>query len=105
MRPAATADGTPIQVAINVADPSEVERIDPSSCDGIGLVRTEFLFTGKRELPDEESQYRTYRRLAEWARGRPVTIRTLDAGADKPIEGLTLADEANPFLGLRGIRL
>jgi phosphotransferase system enzyme I (PtsI) len=103
--PAATADGTRITVMINVGDPAEIETLDPASCDGIGLVRTEFLFHGKGELPDEETQYRVYRRLAEWARGRPVTIRTLDAGADKPIPGLTLEHEANPFLGLRGIRL
>ncbi len=105
MRPAVTADGTAIAVCINVGDPSEIERLDPASCDGIGLVRTEFLFSGAGGLPDEETQYRAYRRLAEWAAGKPVTIRTLDAGADKPIAGLTLDHEANPFLGLRGIRL
>jgi phosphotransferase system enzyme I (PtsI) len=104
-RPAVTADGTVIAVVINVGGPDEIEMLDPASCDGIGLVRTEFLFHGKNELPDEETQYRVYRRLAEWAKGRPVTIRTLDAGADKPIPGLTLEHEANPFLGLRGIRL
>jgi phosphoenolpyruvate-protein phosphotransferase (PTS system enzyme I) len=104
-RPGLTADGTPIAVYINVADPAEVETLDPGDCDGIGLVRTEFLFSGKRGLPDEETQYRAYRRLAEWAAGKPVTIRTLDAGADKPIAGLTLDHEANPFLGMRGIRL
>jgi phosphoenolpyruvate-protein phosphotransferase (PTS system enzyme I) len=78
--------------------------LDPASCDGIGLVRTEFLFHGG-ELPDEESQYRVYRKLAEWAAGKPVTIRTLDAGGDKPIPGLTIEGESNPFLGVRGIRL
>jgi len=56
-------------------------------------------------LPDEETQYRVYRRLAEWASGKPVTIRTLDAGGDKPIAGLTAEGESNPFLGMRGIRL
>jgi phosphotransferase system enzyme I (PtsI) len=105
MRPAVTADGTAIAVCINVADPAEIEALDPASCDGIGLVRTEFLFHGKDGLPDEETQYRSYRRLAEWAAGKPVTIRTLDAGADKPIPGLTLDGESNPFLGMRGIRL
>jgi phosphoenolpyruvate-protein phosphotransferase (PTS system enzyme I) len=104
-RPAFTADGTPIAVCINIADPAEVETLDPGTCDGIGLVRTEFLFEDNRGLPDEETQYRAYRRLAEWAAGKPVTIRTLDAGADKPIAGLTLDHEANPFLGMRGIRL
>ncbi len=105
MRPAVTADGTPIAVCLNIADPVEIERLDPASCDGIGLVRTEFLFHGRGGPPDEETQYRVYRRLAEWAAGKPVTIRTLDAGADKPIAGLTLEHEANPFLGMRGIRL
>jgi phosphoenolpyruvate-protein phosphotransferase (PTS system enzyme I) len=105
MRSAVTADGVGIAVGLNIADPSEIERLDPASCDGIGLVRTEFLFSGRNGLPNEETQYQAYRRLAEWAAGKPVTIRTLDAGADKPIAGLTLEHESNPFLGLRGIRL
>jgi phosphotransferase system enzyme I (PtsI) len=105
MRPALTADGTPIAVHINIADPIEIETLDSGSCDGIGLVRTEFLFHGKDKLPDEEDQYLAYRRLAEWSRGKSVTIRTLDAGADKPIPGLTIAGESNPFLGMRGVRL
>jgi phosphotransferase system enzyme I (PtsI) len=105
MRPASTADGTPISVCVNIADPAELERLDLASCDGIGLVRTEFLFGGTAGLPDEETRFYTYRRLAEWAAGKPVTIRTLDAGADKPIPGLTFDQEANPFLGMRGIRL
>jgi phosphoenolpyruvate-protein phosphotransferase (PTS system enzyme I) len=105
MRPAVTADGTCVAVCINVADPVEIESLDPRSCDGIGLVRTEFMFHGRDGLPNEETQYLVYRRLVEWAAGRPVTIRTLDAGADKPIAGLTLDSESNPFLGLRGIRL
>jgi phosphoenolpyruvate-protein phosphotransferase (PTS system enzyme I) len=104
-RPAATADGTPIAVFLNIADPAEVDALDSGSCDGIGLVRTEFLFHARDDLPDEERQYRVYRRLAEWANGKPVTIRTLDAGADKPIPGLTIDNETNPFLGVRGIRL
>jgi phosphotransferase system enzyme I (PtsI) len=105
MRPALTADGTPIAVHINIADLIEIETLDSGSCDGIGLVRTEFLFHGKDKLPDEEDQYLAYRRLAEWSRGKSVTIRTLDAGADKPIPGLTIAGESNPFLGMRGVRL
>jgi phosphotransferase system enzyme I (PtsI) len=103
--PAVTIDGTLITVCVNIADPSDIQGLDPASCDGIGLVRTEFLFTDRRELPDEETQYRVYRSLIEWAIGKPVTARTLDAGADKPIPGLTLEQETNPFLGMRGIRL
>ncbi|MDQ0473572.1 putative PEP-binding protein [Labrys wisconsinensis] len=103
-RPAAMADGTPVSVLINIAEPAELDGLDPAICDGIGLVRTEFLFHAGRGLPDEEAQLAVYARIAAWARGRPVTIRTLDAGGDKPIAGLTV-QEANPFLGLRGIRL
>jgi len=99
-----TADGVAVAVHINVAGPDELASLSPAICDGIGLVRTEFLFAGEG-LPDEETQYRVYRRLTEWAAGKPVTIRTLDAGGDKPVAGLTAAGESNPFLGMRGIRL
>jgi phosphoenolpyruvate-protein phosphotransferase (PTS system enzyme I) len=104
-RPAATRDGIAMQVMINVAEPEELDRLDPAICDGIGLVRTEFLFGRNRGVPDEETQYRAYRRVAEWAAPKPVTLRTLDAGGDKPVAGLTIAGESNPFLGTRGIRL
>ena len=105
MRPGVTADGTPIRIMLNISDPRELADLDPTICDGIGLVRTEFLFHDRQQLPDEEQQYAVYRRIAEWAQGRPVTIRTLDAGGDKPIPGLTPAGESNPFLGVRGLRL
>lgn len=103
-RPAVTAAGRRVAVYINVDDPSVVDNIEVGHCDGIGLTRTEFLFRGG-SLPDEEAQYRAYARLVDWAAGRPVTIRTLDAGGDKPIAGLTVPGETNPFLGLRGLRL
>lgn len=103
-RPAVTRDGTPVATLINIADPAELDLLDPTICDGIGLVRTELLFEG-RALPSEDEQTATYARMARWAAGRPVTIRTLDAGADKPIPGLTPEGESNPFLGLRGVRL
>ena len=77
-------------VLLNIADPASSTRSIPSTCDGIGLVRTEFLFHRPGNLPDEEEQYTVYRRIVEWARGKPVTIRTLDAGGDKPIPGYTL---------------
>ncbi len=101
-RPAMTGDGTAIRVQVNVADPVDVKSIDIAHCDGVGLMRTEFLFG--RSLPDEETQYRAYRTVLEWAKARPVTIRTIDAGGDKPVPGFTV-EEGNPFLGLRGIRL
>ncbi|MER8483451.1 phosphoenolpyruvate--protein phosphotransferase [Mesorhizobium sp. M1322] len=101
-RPAVTKAGTAVRVQVNIADPSDVDNIDVSTCDGVGLMRTEFLF-GKT-LPDEETQYRAYRKVLEWAEDKPVTLRTVDAGGDKPVPGFTV-EEGNPFLGLRGIRL
>lgn len=103
-RPAVTRDGTRIKTLINVADPAELDDLDPVICDGIGLVRTELLFEGKA-LPSEDAQAETYARIVRWADGRPVTFRTLDAGGDKPIAGLTPEGESNPFLGVRGVRL
>lgn len=105
LRPAVTKDGVRIAVLVNIASPAELDALDPAACDGVGLVRTEFLFVGRREPPEEEAQFEAYARIVKWAAGRPVTIRTLDAGGDKPIPGLTLEAESNPFLGLRGIRL
>ena len=103
--PAITADGVAVTVMINVADPAEVDAVD------IGDLRRHRPDAHRvpvphgRPLPDEDEQYRAYRRLLEWAAGKPVTIRTLDAGGDKPIAGLTPDGETNPFLGVRGLRL
>jgi phosphotransferase system enzyme I (PtsI) len=102
--PARMPGGEAVTVMINAAGPDELSLLDPAICDGIGLVRSEFLFHGPT-LPDEETQFRAYCRILQWAGARPVTIRTLDAGGDKPVKGLTLDDEGNPFLGTRGIRL
>jgi len=103
-KPAVTADGAAIEVMINVDDPAILDEIAPEICDGIGLTRTEFLFQSAK-LPNEEEQLAVYQRIVAWAEGRPVTIRTLDAGGDKPVIGLTNDKERNPFLGLRGLRL
>lgn len=103
--PARTAAGERVMTQINVADPAELDTLNPAICDGIGLVRTEFLFHDQIGLPDEDQQFAVYRRILAWAAGRPVTIRTLDAGGDKPIAGLSQEAESNPFLGVRGIRL
>ncbi len=103
--PALTATGEPVRVMINVTGLAELRDIDPAHVDGIGLMRTEFLFQGRERLPTEEEQYEIYKRMLEWAAGRPVTIRTLDAGGDKPIAGLTQPGDINPFLGVRGVRL
>ncbi|MGE4252150.1 MAG: phosphoenolpyruvate--protein phosphotransferase [Parvibaculaceae bacterium] len=104
-QPARLKSGERIELLINVAEPQELDVLDPGHCDGIGLMRSEFLFRDGKPLPDEEMQYRAYRRFLEWAGEKPVTIRTLDIGGDKPIKGLTPEAERNPFLGLRGVRL
>jgi phosphotransferase system enzyme I (PtsI) len=104
-RPALTRDGRRISVLVNVAGAGDLKLLDPACCDGVGLVRTEFLFPPDGGLPDEERQVAAYRKVLGWAGDRPVTIRTLDAGGDKPIPGLTVDGESNPFLGVRGIRL
>jgi phosphotransferase system enzyme I (PtsI) len=103
--PAVTVNGERVQVLINVADGGELDQLDPSCCDGVGLVRTELMLRDAGDLEDEEKQYQAYCRIMRWANGRPVTIRTLDAGGDKPIAGYTVAGESNPFLGVRGLRL
>lgn len=102
-KPAVTRAGRKIRVLVNVDDPSILESLDPEICDGIGLTRTEFLFSDGP--PNEETQLRAYETIVRWAKGRPVTIRTLDAGGDKPVPGVTLDGEQNPFLGVRGLRL
>ncbi len=101
---AATARGEHVEILINADDPRVLAEVPVAQCDGIGLTRTEFLFSDGM-LPDAQKQYEVYRDLVTWAEGRPVIIRTLDAGGDKPIPGVTVDDESNPFLGLRGVRL
>ncbi len=101
--PARTRDGRGITVGLNVSSLADIAGLSPDICDGIGLVRTEFLL--EQAVADEEAQLAAYAKLIHWAAGRPVTIRTYDAGGDKPIAGYSLEGERNPFLGLRGLRL
>ncbi len=100
-----TRDGLEIGVLANASSVADVERAVAHGADGIGLYRTEFLFMGLPELPDEDAQAEHYSAVAEAACGRPVTFRTLDVGGDKPVPGLHVEAEENPFLGVRGIRL
>ncbi|HYB10008.1 MAG TPA: phosphoenolpyruvate--protein phosphotransferase [Alphaproteobacteria bacterium] len=105
--PAETRDGVQIVLQANVELTREVEHAREAGAEGIGLLRTEFLFMNREDLPDEEEQYRELKAFVEGMDGRPVTIRTLDIGGDKL--ALTLGDHfgqsANPALGLRAIRL
>jgi len=102
-RPAMTRDGQAVKILVNVDDPGLLAALPVELCDGLGLMRSEFLFAD--HAPDEAAQLSAYTRVLRWADGRPVSIRTLDAGGDKPVPGVTIDGEANPFLGVRGLRL
>jgi phosphocarrier protein FPr len=103
--PARTRDGTTIEVMANAGAPQDAAAAVAQGADGIGLLRTEFLFLDRDEAPTEEEQVAVYREVAAALEGRPLVLRTLDAGADKPLRFLPQAPEENPFLGVRGIRL
>lgn len=104
-RPTASWRGERIRLLINIQRVEDLDHADAQYADGIGLMRSEFLLDSHGALPDEETQYQVYDAVLRWAGQRPVTIRTFDAGGDKPVAGFTPEGEANPFLGLRGLRL
>lgn len=101
---AVTMDGTGIDLYANIEVPEDVITVKASGATGIGLYRTEFLFMNRREMPDEEEQFIAYKHVAEAMQGMPVTIRTLDLGADKQMNPDTVSNCANPALGLRAVR-
>ncbi len=103
--PAVTRDGLTVPVEANLGEPGEVAAALAAGADGVGLLRTEFLFLRADHLPTEDEQERAYRAIAAALGGRPLVLRTLDAGADKSLPYLPAAHEDNPFLGLRGVRL
>ncbi len=100
-----TADGVRIEVLANIGSAEEAALAVESGAEGCGLLRTEFLFLGRATAPDARTQTAEYQRVVDAFGGRPVVIRTLDAGNDKPIPYLTQPREGNPALGLRGIRM
>lgn len=102
--PAETRDGKLIHLKANIEIPEEVEAGFSHGADGVGLFRSEFLFLHAGRVPDEESQYQTYRQVLEAMNSLPVTIRTLDVGGDKVIPSLVNYPEKNPILGWRAIR-
>ena len=104
-QPAVTEDGRWIEVAANITSAAEADSAFAAGAEGIGLFRTELLFADRRQAPAEAEQFEEYRAVLEKAGHRRVLIRTLDVGGDKPLPYLPLPAEANPFLGLRGIRV
>ena len=102
---ARTADGQLLSVGANASSREEVEAAFSQGADAVGLFRSEILFLGRDVSPTEEEQFEIYKDLAICAGQREVTIRTLDAGGDKPIPHLRLPAESNPYLGFRGVRI
>jgi phosphotransferase system enzyme I (PtsI) len=102
--PGATSDGHRVALYANVGDPSGVEAAVAAGAEGVGLFRTEFCFLDRRQAPSVDEQVRAYERVLHAFPGRRVVVRTLDAGADKPLPFVTADDEPNPALGVRGLR-
>ncbi|ETK20196.1 PTS system, N-acetylglucosamine-specific IIA component [Pseudomonas sp. FH4] len=103
--PAQTLDGVGVEVAANVASSSEAQLAFANGADGVGLLRTEFLFVDRHTAPDEQEQRLAYQGVLDAMGDKSVIIRTIDVGGDKQLDYLPLPAEANPVLGLRGIRM
>jgi phosphoenolpyruvate-protein phosphotransferase (PTS system enzyme I) len=106
LTPAATLDGTPVDLYANIELPQDMAEVLDAGADGVGLFRTEFLFLNRKDLPGEEEQFEAYRQVAAAMKGRPVVLRTLDVGADKAMngDGEESHTKPNPAMGLRAIR-
>jgi phosphotransferase system enzyme I (PtsI) len=103
--PAATLDGTPIELFANIELPQDTPEAIEAGAEGVGLFRTEFLFLNRKDLPSEDEQFEAYRQVAQAMQGRPVVLRTLDVGADKAMNGGDGSHNMpNPAMGLRAIR-
>ncbi|MBD2100332.1 phosphoenolpyruvate--protein phosphotransferase [Leptolyngbya sp. FACHB-261] len=104
-QPALMTDGHRVEVVANIGAAAEAEQAVNAGAEGIGLLRTEFLFLNRSEPPSEEEQFAAYSQMTQALNGLPLIIRTLDIGGDKAVPYLNLPAEENPFLGIRGIRL
>lgn len=103
--PGATADGHPVALLANIGTAEDAERLTDAAVEGVGLFRTEVVFLGRADEPTQDEQADVYARAFAALGGRKVVVRTLDAGADKPLAFVTRSDEENPALGVRGYRL
>lgn len=100
-----TKDGTKVKLYANIGLPADAEIAVNNTAEGVGLLRSEFLYMDSDKIPSEESQFEAYKKVAEIMKDKEAIIRTLDIGGDKELKYLTLEKEANPFLGYRAIRL
>ncbi|TVR70130.1 MAG: phosphoenolpyruvate--protein phosphotransferase [Spirochaetaceae bacterium] len=103
--PASLLEGPTVRVEANIATAADAREAAVNGADGVGVLRTEFLFLGRREIPGEEAQLLALREMTAPFGSMPVTVRLLDIGGDKDVVALNLPREANPFLGVRGVRL
>jgi len=105
VEPAVTRDGETVDVFANIGSITDARLGKEFGAEGVGLLRTEFMFLDRKMIPDEEEQYKWYREIAMVYQGAPVIIRTMDIGGDKNLPALKMPEEQNPFLGQRAIRL
>ena len=98
-------DGHRVEIGANIGRAAEAAQAVEAGAEGVGLMRTEFLFLGRDDAPSEDEQYEAYATMVRALDGRPLILRTLDIGGDKAVPYLALPKEENPFLGVRGIRL
>jgi phosphotransferase system enzyme I (PtsI) len=103
--PGRTSDGFPVPLLANIGGPDDVAKALEHGAEGVGLFRSELLFLDRTDAPSEEEQYGLYRAVLEGFAGKKVVVRTLDAGADKPLPFLPFGEEPNPAMGVRGLRI
>ena len=103
--PSVSKDGKHFEIAANIGTPDDVADAVKQGVDGVGLFRSEFLYMSSDHLPTEDEQFEAYKKAVVGMKGKPVVVRTLDIGGDKPLDYLPLPEEMNPFLGYRAIRI
>ncbi|WP_295746192.1 phosphoenolpyruvate--protein phosphotransferase [uncultured Limosilactobacillus sp.] len=103
--PSKSKDGKDFEIAANIGTPDDVVDAVKQGADGVGLFRSEFLYMGSDHMPTEDEQFEAYKKAVVGMKGKPVVVRTLDIGGDKPLDYLPLPKEMNPFLGYRAIRI
>lgn len=103
--PSKSKDGKEFEIAANIGTPDNVVDAMKQGADGVGLFRSEFLYMGSDHMPTEDEQFEAYKKAVVGMKGKPVVVRTLDIGGDKPLDYLPLPKEMNPFLGYRAIRI
>ncbi|MCI1287153.1 MAG: phosphoenolpyruvate--protein phosphotransferase [[Lactobacillus] timonensis] len=103
--PSKSKDGKDFEIAANIGTPDDVVDAVKQGADGVGLFRSEFLYMGSDHMPTEDEQFEAYKKAVVSMKGKPVVVRTLDIGGDKPLDYLPLPKEMNPFLGYRAIRI